>query len=141
MDEPIMGNIPLMRVEKATPETVSSIVGVVDVLWESCEKSVEELQAGETCGRFNHEATTIQPGQYLSVVTLGAFHWLKVDASNGAIRAGDLLSISSTAGVAAKAQQISIDGYSFYAPGTIIGKALQDLESGTGVIAVFVSLK
>jgi hypothetical protein len=140
MEAPILGEIPVMRVQKATAETASGIVGVVDVLWEACTKSAEELQPGEVCGRYNHEVTTIQPGQYVGVVTLGAFQWLKVDASTP-IKAGDLLSISPTAGVAAKAQQITIDGYSFYAPGTIIGKALQDLESGTGTIAVFVSLK
>jgi hypothetical protein len=140
MDAPILGEIPVMRVQKATAETASGIVGVVDVLWEVCTKSAEELQPGEACGRFNHDVTTVQPGQYVGVVTLGAFQWLKVDASTP-IKAGDLLSISPTAGVAAKAQQITIDGYSFYAPGTIIGKALQDFESGTGTIAVFVSLK
>jgi len=140
MDAPILGEIPVMRVEKAKPESAAAIVGVVDQLWEPCDQAPEELEAGEACGGFNPNATSFQPGQYISVVTLGAFQWLKVDASTP-IHAGDLLSISPTAGVAARAVQITIDGYSFYAPGTIIGKALQDLDSGTGVIAVFVSLK
>jgi len=140
MDAPVVGEIPVMRVQKATPETASGIVGVVDVLYEACDRPAEEMQAGEGCGGYNPDVTTIQPGQHLGVVTLGAFQWLKVDASTP-IKAGDLLSISPTAGVAAKAQQITIEGYSFYAPGTIIGKALQDLDSGTGYIAVFVSLK
>jgi hypothetical protein len=141
VEAPVLGDIPLMQVVKATPETASGIVGVVDVLWETCSKSADELEAGESCGGFNHDATSIQPGQHLGVVTLGAFQWLKVDATGAPIKAGDLLSISPSAGVAAKAQMITIDGYSFYAPGTIIGKALQDLESGSAVIAVFVSLK
>jgi hypothetical protein len=141
MDTPLHGNTPVMRVMKATPETASAIVGVVSVLYESYDRTPEEVTEGQVPGRFNHEVTTIQPGEYLGVVTEGVFQWLKVDASNMPIHAGDLLSISSTAGVAAKAQQITIDGYSFYAPGTIIGKALQDLDSGTGIIAVFVSLK
>ena len=60
----------------------------------------------------------------------------------GAIQAGDLLSISpDQAGVASSAQQITVSGVSFYAPGTIIGKALGSLNSGSGYIAVFVSLK
>jgi hypothetical protein len=141
MEAPIMGEIPVMRVIKTTPETASGIVGVVDVLYEHYDLTAEQLAQGQSPGRFNHDVTTIQPGQYLSVVTLGAYQWIKVDATDAPIHAGDLLSISTTPGVAAKAQQITIDGYSFYAPGTIIGKALQDLESGTGVIAVFVSLK
>ena len=140
MDEPILGDIPVMRVQRATAETASGIVGVVDVLYETCAKPADQVQEGEACGGFRHSITTIQPGQHLGVVTLGAFQWLKVDASTP-IKAGDLLSISATSGVAAKAQQITIDGYSFYAPGTIIGKALQDLDAGTGYIAVFVSLK
>lgn len=140
MDAPVVGEIPVMRVQKATPETASAIVGVVDVLFEPCNRPAEELQAGEACGGYTPEVTTIQPGQYLGVVTLGAFQWLKVDASTP-IKAGDLLSISPTAGVAAKATQITLEGYSFYAPGTIIGKALQDMDAGTGYIAVFVSLK
>jgi hypothetical protein len=141
MDAPIIGEIPVMRVEKATPETAAGIVGIVDVLYEYDGKSAEDSLQNGPEGRFNTEVTTIQPGQYLGVVTLGAYQWLKVDSSSNPIHAGDLLSISTTPGVAAKAQQITIDGYSFYAPGTIIGKALQDLESGTGTIAVFVSLK
>jgi hypothetical protein len=61
---------------------------------------------------------------------LGAFAYLKVDASTGAIKAGDLLSVSPVAGVAAKATMITVDGASFFAPGTIIGKAISGLESG-----------
>jgi hypothetical protein len=140
MDAPIIGEIPVMRVQKATPETAYGIVGIVDVLYEHYGQNAADSAQNQAEGRFNTAVTTIQPGEYLGVVTLGAYHWLKVDASTP-IHAGDLLSISATPGVAAKAQQITIDGYSFYAPGTIIGKALQDLESGTGVIAVFVSLK
>jgi hypothetical protein len=141
VEAPLLGDKPVLRVQKASPETASGIVGVVDVLYEDYGKTDEELAQGQVAGRFNHEVTTIQPGQYLGVVTEGVFQWLKVDATSAPIHAGDLLSLSVTPGVAAKAQQITIDGYSFYAPGTIIGKALQDLESGTGVIAVFVSLK
>ena len=141
VDAPLLGDKPVLRVHKATPETAAGIVGVVDVLYEHYDLTAEQIAQGQAPGRFNHQVTTIQPGQYLGVVTEGVFQWLKVDATSTPIHAGDLLSISTTPGVAAKAQQITIDGYSFYAPGTIIGKALQDLESGTGVIAVFVSLK
>jgi len=141
MDAPIIGEIPVMRVQRASPETAAGIVGIVDMLYEYYGKNSDDPAQLQSDGRFNPEISTIQPGQYLGVVTLGAYQWVKVDATSAPIHAGDLLSISPTAGVAAKAQQITIDGYSFYAPGTIIGKALQDLESGTGVIAVFVSLK
>jgi hypothetical protein len=141
VDTPILGEIPVMRVEKANAANASAIVGVVDKLYEACAKSPEELQPGEACGGFKDDVTTIQPGQYMGVVTLGAYGYLKVDTTSGAIHAGDLLSVSKTQGVAGVAQQISVEGVSFYAPGTIIGKALGELEAGSGYIAVFVSLK
>jgi hypothetical protein len=54
----------------------------------------------------------------------------KVDAGYGAIRAGDLLTTSPTAGHAMRALEPI--------PGTILGMAAETLESGTGVIRVLV---
>jgi hypothetical protein len=66
---------------------------------------------------------------------------VKVSAENGPIVPGDLLTTSSTPGHAMKADQVEADGISFYLPGTIIGKALEPLEQGTGVISVLVTLQ
>jgi hypothetical protein len=66
---------------------------------------------------------------------------VKADASYGAIQAGDLLTTSPTDGHAMKAQPIDLGGVEIYRPGTIIGKALEPLESGTGLIEVFVTLQ
>jgi len=60
----------------------------------------------------------------------------KVDASFGAIEAGDLLTSSNTPGHAMKATIDSADKI-----GTIIGKALESLEEGKGVINVLVMLR
>jgi hypothetical protein len=57
----------------------------------------------------------------------------KVSAENGAISRGDLLVTSSTPGHAMRADNP--------APGTILGKALEPLETGTGVIQVLVTLQ
>ena len=57
----------------------------------------------------------------------------KVSAENGPIRNGDLLTTSSTPGYAMKATQPKI--------GTILGKALESLESGKGMIEVLVILQ
>jgi hypothetical protein len=57
----------------------------------------------------------------------------KVDARYAPIQVGDLLTTSDTPGHAMKA----IDPK----PGTIIGKALQPLESGTGKILILISLQ
>jgi hypothetical protein len=66
---------------------------------------------------------------------------VKVSAENGPIRPGDLLTTSSTPGHAMLAIPVEINGVSFYLPGTIIGKALESLEAGTGVILVLITLQ
>lgn len=54
----------------------------------------------------------------------------KVDAGYGPVRIGDLLTTSPTAGHAMRAMEAL--------PGTILGKALEPLEVGTGLIKVLV---
>jgi hypothetical protein len=57
----------------------------------------------------------------------------KVSAENGPVHRGDLLTTSSTPGHAMKATEPTI--------GTILGKAMGELESDTGVITVLVTLQ
>jgi len=57
----------------------------------------------------------------------------KVDASYAAIKPGDLLTTSDTPGHAMKATNPVI--------GTILGKALEPLDAGTGTIEVLVTLQ
>ena len=57
----------------------------------------------------------------------------KVDASYTSVKPGDLLTTSDTRGHAMKATNPQI--------GTILGKALEPLDSGTGVIEVLVTLQ
>jgi hypothetical protein len=64
----------------------------------------------------------------LGVATLGSYKTIKVDASFGAIHAGDLLTTSANPGYAMKV----IDKVA--AIGAIIGKALGALDTGTGTI-------
>jgi hypothetical protein len=66
---------------------------------------------------------------------------VKVSAENGAIRPGDLLTASNTPGHAMKASPITVNGITFYPSGVVIGKALEGLDSGTGVILVLVILQ
>ncbi|MCK4458560.1 MAG: hypothetical protein KAU52_02415 [Methanosarcinales archaeon] len=65
----------------------------------------------------------------------------KVDASYAPIMPGDLLTTSDTPGHAMKAHPVEIGGIEIYRPGTTIGKALEPLDSGTGVIEVLVTLQ
>jgi hypothetical protein len=80
-------------------------------------------------------ATEIAPNGYANVVTLGSYKGVKVDASFGAVRAGDLLVSSPHAGFAMRADPSRI------APGSVIGKALRPLAGGTGLIPILVTLK
>ncbi|HEX7315550.1 MAG TPA: hypothetical protein VF297_16645 [Pyrinomonadaceae bacterium] len=76
----------------------------------------------------------------LKVATTGRVK-VKVDASRGAIKVGDLLVTSEVEGVAMRSEPINIGGRQIHAPGTIIGKALEPLEKGTGEILVLLSLQ
>jgi hypothetical protein len=61
--------------------------------------------------------------------------WVKCDAGEGAIHAGDLLTTASRAGYAMRARDRG------RAQGAILGKAMTSLEAGTGLVLVLVSLQ
>ena len=66
---------------------------------------------------------------------------VKVDATNGPIQIGDLLVTSDKEGVAMKSVPVEFGGVRMHRPGTLIGKALEPLASGTGEILVLLSLQ
>ena len=66
---------------------------------------------------------------------------IKVDTSKGPIHIGDLLVTSDVPGMAMKSEPIMIGGRQIHAPGTLIGKALEPLEKGSGFILVLLSLQ
>jgi hypothetical protein len=66
-------------------------------------------------------------------VALSSVVLCKVDAGYGAVRPGDLLTTSPTPGHAMLAHDPR--------PGTILGKALESLDSGKGLIEVLVTLR
>jgi len=125
--EPVVGNIPLVRVRKAETADSRAVVGVVD----------EAYRAPALGGLPNAQPESssddgIEEGQLLTIVTLGAFQAIKVDASHGAIQAGDLLVTSSTSGHAMRSDNPRI--------GTVVGKAMADWAEGAGTIPVMVTL-
>jgi hypothetical protein len=133
VSEPVVGEIPVMRVVKATADSAGAGVGVVD------QRFIVEKENGERMARPDAGVpqlaanNAIQRGEYLSVVTLGAFKMVKVDASTGAIQPGDLLTPSANPGYVMRATDPL--------PGTIIGKALEAWETGQGTIAVYVTMQ
>ena len=66
---------------------------------------------------------------------------VKVDASNGPIKIGDLLVTSDKEGFAMKSVPVEFGGVRMHRPGTLIGKALEPLANGTGEILVLLSLQ
>ena len=68
-----------------------------------------------------------------AAVALAGVVSCKVDATYGAIRPGDLLVTSPTPGHAMRAE--------VPLPGTMLGKALEPLDEGTGTIDVLVMLR
>jgi len=77
------------------------------------------------------EATAPDGGTVETPVAGSGFAVVKCDAQYGAIRPGDLLVSSATPGHAMKAPDVLVAG-------TVIGKALQSLETGTGLVKVLV---
>lgn len=65
----------------------------------------------------------------------------KVSAENGPIRRGDLLVTSSIPGHAMRAEPVDVNGVEVYPTGAILGKALEPLDAGTGVIQVLVNVR
>jgi hypothetical protein len=66
---------------------------------------------------------------------------VKVDATRAPIQIGDLIVTSEVSGVAMRSQPVSVGGFEMHRPGTLIGKALESLEKGTGEILVLLSLQ
>jgi len=65
----------------------------------------------------------------------------KVSTEHGPVQVGDLLTTSSTPGYAMKASPIRVGGATLYRTGTILGKALEPLKEGKGIIKVLVTLR
>jgi hypothetical protein len=66
---------------------------------------------------------------------------VRVDARRSPIRVGDLLVTSDVPGTAMRSEPLDLGGHKLHRPGTIIGKALEPLESGIGEILVLLSMQ
>ncbi len=114
----------------------SGVLGVVEQRWVPGDPNAA-MTAKARLGYFDPNTTVIHPGDYMSVVTLGTCQTVRVTASNGPIHVGDLLTTSDTAGMAMRVG----DKDKVNAIGAIVGKALGNLDSGTGTVAVMVTLR
>lgn len=74
------------------------------------------------------------------IATIGRVK-VRANATRSAIRIGDLLVTSDRPGLAMKSEPLMITGVPIHRPGTLIGKALENLEKGDGEILVLLSLQ
>lgn len=118
--------IPVSEVTLADKESDNCTIGIVD------RKAIPEENDTGKKSRAG-DTDVIKKGEELYVVTLGTYFRCKVDASDAPIKVGDLLTSSKNPGFAKKAVDPKI--------GSIIGKALEPLEKGTGYIAGFVNIQ
>jgi hypothetical protein len=86
------------------------------------------------------EARKAAQGPRVPVALLGIVP-VKACAESGAIRPGDVLTTSSTPGHAMKASPVLVGGVQIYPAGAILGKALEPLEAGTGIILALITLR
>jgi hypothetical protein len=66
---------------------------------------------------------------------------VRVDATRGPVKVGDLLVTGEAEGVAMRSEPVEIGGARIHRPGTIVGKALEPLAGGVGEILVLLSLQ
>ena len=125
----VMGEIPVIQVRRARAEQAGAIVGIVDKHFSPAPEGTDPSALSKSA----IDDAAIGPGEHLTIVTLGAYKAIRVDASYGAIAPGDRLVASPHPGYAMRADAPL--------PGTIVGKALGALPSGTGAIPVIVTLQ
>lgn len=118
--------IPVTEIALADQENDTRVIGVVS------REGIPEPDVPDTRVDAD-DPTFVEDGGDVFVVTLGTFSHCRVDASEAPIEVGDLLTTSANPGHARKATEPRL--------GSIIGKALEPLESGTGYVAVFVNIQ
>jgi hypothetical protein len=129
-------------VESVDPLAAGTVVVVDPAAANGVRPSARAYDAGVA------GAVSAQPGLTLgersatkSLVAQSGRVKVKVDARYGAIKAGDLLVTSPTPGHAMVSTPVKMKGVAFHRPGTILGKALEPLASGTGEILVLLTLQ
>ena len=112
------------------------------------ERNNEVMPSGRAYDTTVAGVVSLQPGLILGesgpskeqIATTGRVK-VRVDATRGAVRIGDLLVTSDVRGTAMRSEPMDVNGRSFHQPGTIIGKALEPLKEGVGEILVLLSLQ
>jgi hypothetical protein len=117
------GRVPLIEIRLTDKPGDTCVCGIVD----------EPVLPPERLTDLN--MSQVKKAQVGLMVTLGAYSFCKVDASDGGVKPGDLLTTSSTKGHAVRSSSKAEAK-----AGAIIGKALAPLAKGKkGIIPILVS--
>jgi hypothetical protein len=125
---------PAMQLDPGTVVVISS-----DGLLQACNREYDKRVAGVISGAGSYRPAMIlnrsqSRRDRVPVAILGKV-FCRVDAAYGVVQTGDLLTTSPTLGHAMKASDHR------RAFGTVIGKALQPLTAGIGLVAMLVALQ
>lgn len=112
--------------------------GILQRSTEVCQTSLAGVYSTQPAFLGGAAESGTNPGEV--PLTITGVAPVKVSAENGPIQPGDVLTTSLTPGHAMKADPLSLDGASFYPPGCLLGKALEELDQGTGLILVLLVL-
>lgn len=144
----VSGNIAAKYQDVAewVPSSRAIIAGTVVVL--DTDRSNHVLPSDRAYDTRVAGVVSAKPGVLLGeagegkvmVATTGRVR-VRVGATNGPIRVGDLLVTSDKEGIAMRSQPLDLGGTPIHRPGTLIGKALEPLERGVGEILVLLSLQ
>jgi hypothetical protein len=147
-DVTVTGNLAAKYQDIAEWVTSSRAIPAATVVVLDPQKSNQVLPSSQSYDTRVAGVISIQPGIALGeagdgkvlVATTGRVK-VKVDATRAPIQIGDLLVTSDLEGMAMKSVPLTIGGRQIHAPGTLIGKALEPLDKGTGEILVLLSLQ
>lgn len=147
-DLTVTGNVAARYQDVAewVPSTEELTAGMVVVL--DGERANHVLPSSRAYDTSVAGVVSAQPGLILGeagpskamIATTGRVK-VRVDATSGPIRIGDLLVTGNKPGTAMKSAPLDLGGVAIHRPGTVVGKALERLDGGVGEILVLLSLQ
>lgn len=129
-------------VDSAEPLEAGMVV-IIDETGHNRVKAASTSYDSRVAGAVSPQPGLIlgEPGEGKVLVAQSGRVRIKADARYGAIKAGDLLVSSPRKGYAMRSKPIRMGRASMHRPGTVLGKALEPLASGTGEILVLLTLQ
>jgi len=134
------GEQPVIQVAGAEKANSTAVAGVVFSRFNLAAVTENPDPANPSSGQEITPDGPVAPGEYMLMVVQGPAQ-VKANALASTIQPGDLLSSASQNGYANKAAEINVNGVNTPVPGTILGKALEPLDTGEALIYIFVTLQ